>query len=100
MMAGVVFGAGENWHCLRWLEGYDFLWRGEGLDAAVAEPAVVIGEIARRLDGLQVLGVCEIEIALVDAGGLEFVDVSAEKGEGYRARDVDAGVFELAIDEE
>ena len=42
----------------------------------------------------------EVEIAFVDACGLEFVDVPAEQGEGYGAGDVDAGVFDLAVDEE
>jgi peptide/nickel transport system ATP-binding protein len=42
----------------------------------------------------------EVEIAFVDTGALQLVDVSAEQGEGYGAGDVDAGVFELAVDEE
>jgi hypothetical protein len=42
----------------------------------------------------------EVEIAFVDACGLEFIDVSAEQGERYGAGDVDAGVFDLAVDEE
>ena len=42
----------------------------------------------------------EVEITLIDACGLEFVDVSAEQGKGYWAGDVDAGVFDLAVDEE
>jgi hypothetical protein len=41
----------------------------------------------------------EVEIAFVDARGLEFVDVSAEQGKGYGAGDVDAGVFDLSVDE-
>ena len=42
----------------------------------------------------------EVEITFVDACGLEFVDVSAEQGKGYRAGYVDAGVFEFSVDEE
>jgi peptide/nickel transport system ATP-binding protein len=42
----------------------------------------------------------EVEIAFVDACGLELVDVSAEQGKGYGAGNVDAGVFDLAVDEE
>jgi hypothetical protein len=42
----------------------------------------------------------KVEVAFVDACGLEFVDVPAEKGKGYGTGDVDAGVFELAVDEE
>ena len=71
---------------------------GEGLDASVAEPAVVVGEIARRFDGLEVLGVGEIERGLVDACALQDVDVAAEEREGNRAGGVDAGVFEFAFD--
>ena len=82
------------------MEGGDPLWCGQGLDAAVAEPTIVVSEIASGFDGLEMLCVGEIEVAFVGACGLELVDVSAEEGEGDGAGDVDAGVFELAINEE
>ena len=82
------------------MEGGDPLWCGQGLDAAVAEPTIVVSEIASGFDGLEMLCVGEIEVAFVGACGLELVDVSAEEGEGDGAGDVDAGVFELAVDEE
>ena len=40
----------------------------------------------------------EVEGSLVDAGGLQDVEVSGEEGEGDGAGDVDAGIFELAFD--
>jgi hypothetical protein len=45
-----------------------------------------------------VFGVGEVERGFVYAGGLEDVEVSRQKGEGDGAGDVDAGVFELALD--
>jgi hypothetical protein len=46
------------------------------------------------------LCVGKVEVAFVDACGLEFVDISAEQGKGYGAGDVDAGVLKLAVDKE
>lgn len=47
---------------------------------------------------MQMLCVGEVECALVDARGLQDVDISAEQGERDRSSDVDAGIFELAFD--
>jgi peptide/nickel transport system ATP-binding protein len=91
---------GDDGQRLRWLQGQRFPWGGQGLDASVAEPAVVVGEVAGRLDGLQMPGVGEVEGALVDAGVLQDVDISREQGEGDGTGGVDAGIFELAFDEE
>jgi hypothetical protein len=72
--------------------------RGQGLDASVAEPAVVEGKIAGCFDGLEMLCVGEVEGAFIDACGLEDIEVSGEQGEGDGTGDVDAGVLELAFD--
>ena len=99
MRAVGVGRGGDDGEGLRWLEGgCGLAGGGEGLDASVAEPAVVVGEVAGGFDGLEVLGVGEVEGAFVDAGGLEDVEVSGEQGEGDGAGDVDAGVLELAFD--
>ncbi len=92
---------GDDRDGLRGFEGgCCFPGGGEGLDASVAKPAVVEGEVAGWLDCLEVFRVGEVERSLVDAGALEDVEVSGEQGEGNWAGDVDAGVFELAFDVE
>jgi hypothetical protein len=78
----------------------DFSGRGERLDGSVAEPAIIEGEVAGGGGGLEMAREGEVEVAFVDACGLEFVDVAAEQGEGYGAADVDAGIFEFAVDVE
>jgi len=47
-----------------------------------------------------VAGVGEIEGAFIDAGCLEDIDVAGKQREGDGARDVDACVLELAVDED
>jgi hypothetical protein len=46
------------------------------------------------------LRVGEVEGSLVDAGGLQDIDIAREQGEGDGTGDVDSGVFELAFDVE
>ena len=45
-------------------------------------------------------GVSEVECTFVDACGLQNVNISAEKGEGHRTGGIDAGILELAVDEQ
>ncbi len=68
-----------------------------GLHGSVAEPAVVVGEIAGGFYGLKMFGVGEVKAAFINACGLENVDVARQKSEGNRARDIDTGVLELAF---
>jgi len=42
----------------------------------------------------------KVESSLVDAGGLQDIDIAREQSEGDGTGDVDAGVFELAFDVE
>jgi hypothetical protein len=46
------------------------------------------------------LRIGEVEGSLVDAGGLQDIDIPREQGEGNGTGDVDTGVFELAFDVE
>ena len=71
-------------------------WRNE---LAVAEPAVVVGG-CRRLGGHQVAREGQVERAQRNAGPVELVDIAGGERERDGPRQVDGGVFELAVDEE
>ena len=99
--ARVAVRTSEDWECLGRLQrGCSPSRRGKRLDRSVAEPAIVVGEIAGGGGGLEVLCVGQVEESFVDSGVLELVDVTAEKGEGDGSGDIDASVFELAFDVE
>src|SRR6202020_2623255 len=94
-------GALEDGECFGGFESGDgFLRDGQRLDAAVAEPAVIVGGVSGCVGGLEVTCVGEVEHSFVEAGVLELVDVAAEEGEGDGAGDVDPGILELAVDED
>jgi hypothetical protein len=73
---------------------------GWGEEATIAEPGAEGVVVRSGVSGGDVPGVFEVEGANGLAGALDGVDVAGLEGEGNGLCEVDAGVFEVAVDEE
>jgi len=82
------------------LERGGFFGWGGLLEVAVTEPGADGGDVCGRAGREDVAGVVEVEGADGLAGLLDGVDVAGLQGEGHGLREVEAGVFHAAVDEE
>ena len=90
----------QHRQCLRSLQRLWLLHRSQRLHAAVAEPAIVIGQIASRRLRLHVPRKRQIQHPLVDPRILQLIHVARQQSERHRSRDIHSRVFQLAVNKD